>query len=421
MGKQRVASEISEMSLNATWWGFAGDWGGGGCGNETGLLFFRRFAGRAAGFLLLLSDSDDDESEVSSSESDSYSDSDSGCAVWKFWEEPLPRGRSFARLEDAVLGVVVEILVVVFGEFFTGRANCELTADLNGLCWAGIFSNTCGEKLISSRLLANSRTTLTSVSYPFSIPFHPRRNERLLEWDRHATSFPGPCISCTKIIVYVIGFLTRNIESKSSLPLRSKTLEGFLGTRFRYEHSGWTAGCSLCHSSRRFSTLSGIVFLGPNKCSAFIDDVDEFWFSLLVLVVYSLSTEPSEESSSLSSSSASCRLYISDTLVRDSINLTKSWILHMEFWIFVFFRFHTFWRHRDVLAQNTFWKMELAGPGIFSGYFIFWDLYSSSNRGKGFQTNSKTTTYRCSQALHARKRGKKREIKSKTGMNPFGR
>ena len=74
-----MASEISEMSLNATWWAFAG---GCGCGGETWLLFFRRLAGRVAGscFLLLLSDSDD-ESEVSGSDSDSDSDSDSGCAA----------------------------------------------------------------------------------------------------------------------------------------------------------------------------------------------------------------------------------------------------------------------------------------------------------------------------------------------------
>lgn len=90
MGKQRVASEISEKSLNATWWGFAGGWGGGcvfvcGCGGETGLLFFRRLAGRVAGFSSLLwSDSDDDASEVSVSDSDSYSDSDSDCAARRF-------------------------------------------------------------------------------------------------------------------------------------------------------------------------------------------------------------------------------------------------------------------------------------------------------------------------------------------------
>lgn len=113
------------------------------------------------------------------------------------------------------------------------------------------------------------------------------------------------------------------MERKSSLPLRSKTLEGLFGILFRYEHSGDTAGCCLCHSSRRFSTFSGTVFLGPSKCSASMDDVDEAWFSLVVLVVSSLSTEPSEESSSLSSSSASCRLYISDTSARHSIHLTS--------------------------------------------------------------------------------------------------
>ena len=101
------------------------------------------------------------------------------------------------------------------------------------------------------------------------------------------------------------------MERKSSLPLRSKTLEGLFGILFRYEHSGETAGCCLCHSSRRFSTFLGIVFLGPSKCSVSMDDVDEVWFSLAVLVVSSFSTEPSEESSSLSSSSAPCRLYIS--------------------------------------------------------------------------------------------------------------
>lgn len=140
MGKQRVASEISEMSLNATWWGFAGGCGSGfvfvcGCGGETGLLFFRRLAGRVAGFsLLFLSDSDDEASDVSASDSDSYSDSESGCAAARrFWEGPLPRGRGFGRLEDAELGVVMEVVVVVFGEVFAGTAYCKLTADLNGL------------------------------------------------------------------------------------------------------------------------------------------------------------------------------------------------------------------------------------------------------------------------------------------------
>lgn len=115
-----------------------------------------------------------------------------------------------------------------------------------------------------------------------------------------------------------------NIENDNSLPLRSKTFHGLLGTlAYRNEHGGSILGYFLCHSSRTLVMFSGSLPLGPKMyfgsmgsaavaAAAVVSSPGRVRFvvSVVLLVLFSsLSTSSPSSSSSSATDTLDTREY----------------------------------------------------------------------------------------------------------------